>query len=49
MDRPGVHQVQEVSAEQRKMEEISCEVICSALMTPTVKGQKVKGEVKHKI
>ena len=35
MDRPGVHQVQEGSGEQIKMEETGCEVICGAPMTLT--------------
>ena len=34
MDRPGVSQVPEGSAEQRKMEETGCEVICGAPKTP---------------
>ena len=33
MDRPRVCQVPEGSAEQRKMEETGCEIICGALMT----------------
>ena len=42
MDRPGVRKVQERSGEQKKMEEIGCEV-CGAPTTPAAKGQvKVK-------
>ena len=36
MDRPGVRQVLEGSAEQRKMGEAGCEMICATI--PTVKG-----------
>ena len=39
MDRPGIHQVQEGSGGQRKMEETGCEVICGAPVTLAVKGQ----------
>ena len=38
MDRPGVHQVPEGSGEQKGIEETSCEVICGAPTTLTVKG-----------
>ena len=38
MDRPGVHQVQEGSGEQRKMKETGWEVICGAPTTPAVTG-----------
>ena len=38
MDRPGVRQVPEGNGEQRKMEEIGCEIICVAPMTLAVKG-----------
>ena len=38
MDRPGVCQVPEGSAEQGKMEEAGYEIICGALVTLTVKG-----------
>ena len=38
MDRPGVCQVPEGSGEQRKMEEIGCEIICGAPTTLAVKG-----------
>ena len=38
MDRPGVHQVPEVSGEQRKMEETGCEVICGAQAMPSGYG-----------
>ena len=38
MDRPGVRQVPKGSREQRKMEEIGCDVICGAPTTPMVKG-----------
>ena len=34
----GVRQVQEVSGEQRKMEETDCEIIYGAPTTLTVKG-----------
>ena len=37
-DRPGVLQVLEGSGEQRKMEEIGCEVIFGAPTTSAVKG-----------
>ena len=37
MDGPGVRKVPEGSAEQRKMEETGCEVICGAPTTPAVK------------
>ena len=37
MDRPGVHQVQEGSGEQGKMEEIGCKSICGAPTTLAVK------------
>ena len=39
MDRPGVQQVPEGSGEQGKVEETGCEIICSAPMTLTAKGQ----------
>ena len=39
MDGPGVRKVPEGSAEQRKMEETGCEVICAAPTTPAVKVQ----------
>ena len=42
MDRPGVRQVPEGSGERRKMTETGCGVVCSALMTPAVKGQVKK-------
>ena len=38
MDRPGVYQVPEDSEEQRRMEKTGFEVICSAPITPIVKG-----------
>ena len=38
MVKPGVRQVPEGSREQRKMEEIGYEVICSASTTLVVKG-----------
>ena len=38
MDRPGVHQVPDGSAEQEKMEETGCEIICGAPTTLAVKG-----------
>ena len=38
MDRPGVRQVPNSSGEQEKMEETSCEIICSAPTTLAVKG-----------
>ena len=38
MDRSGVRQVQKGSGEQRKMEEIGCEVIRGAPTTPALKG-----------
>ena len=38
MYKPGVHQVPKGSGEQRKMEEIGCEIIYGAPMTPAVKG-----------
>ena len=37
MDRPGVHQVQEGSGEQRKMEKTGCKIICGAPTTLAVK------------
>ena len=37
MDRPGVRQVLEGSGEQRKVEEIGCEIICCALATLAIK------------
>ena len=46
MDRPGFHQVQEDSGEQRKMDETGSEVICGVPTTLVVKGEvkvKVKG------
>ena len=44
MDRPGVCQIPEGSGEQRKMEEISCEVICGAPTTLWFKGFTHLGE-----
>ena len=38
MDRPAVCQVPEGSGEQRKMEEIDCEIVCGAQTTLPVKG-----------
>ena len=38
MDRPGVRQVPEGSGEQRKVEEVGCEIICGAPTTLRVKG-----------
>ena len=38
MDRPGVRQVPEGGAEQVKMEETGCEIICGAPTTLVVKG-----------
>ena len=38
MDRPGVRQVPVGSAEQRKMEETGCEIICGAPTTLAVMG-----------
>ena len=38
MDRPGVHQVPELSGEQGKMEETGCEIICGA---PVTRGQGI--------
>ena len=38
MDRPGVRQIPEGSAEQEKMEETGCEIVCGALTTLAVKG-----------
>ena len=38
MDGPGVRKVPGGGGEQGKMEENGCEVICSARMTPAVKG-----------
>ena len=38
MDRPGVHQVQEGSEEQRKMEETGCEIMCGVPTTITANG-----------
>ena len=38
MERPGVHQVEENSAEQGKMEESGYEIICGAPTTIAVKG-----------
>ena len=38
MDRPVVRHVPEGIGEQRKMEEIGCEIICGAPMTPAIKG-----------
>ena len=38
MDRPGVRQVPEGGAEQVKMEETGCEIICGAPTTLAVKG-----------
>ena len=38
MDRPGVHQAQEGSGEQRKMEETGCEAIWDAQTTPSGYG-----------
>ena len=40
MDRPGVCQVPEGSAEQRKMEEAGYEIICGALVTLTAELQR---------
>ena len=37
MDRPGVHQVQEGSGEQRKLEKTGCKIICGAPTTLAVK------------
>ena len=37
-DGLGVHQVQEGSGEQRKMEETGCKIICGAQTTLVVKG-----------
>ena len=39
MNRPGNRKVPEGNGEQRKTEEIGCEVICDAPTTPAVKGQ----------
>ena len=39
MDRSEVHQVREGNGEQRKMEEIGCEIIFGAPTTLAVKGQ----------
>ena len=36
MDRRGVRQVPEGSGEQGKVEEMGCEIICGAPMTPVV-------------
>ena len=48
MDRSGIRKVPEVSGEQRKMEESSCEVICGAPTTLTVKENvKVKMLIAH--
>ena len=38
MDTPGVRQVPEGSAEQGKMEETGCEMICGAPTTLAIKG-----------
>ena len=38
MDRPGVQQVPEGSAEQGKMEKTGCKIICGAPTTLAVKG-----------
>ena len=38
IDRPGVHQIQEGSGEQEKMEETGYGIICDAQMTLAVKG-----------
>ena len=38
MDRPGVRQVPDGSAEQEKIEETGCEIICGAPTTLAVKG-----------
>ena len=38
MDKPGVRQVPEGRAAQRKMDETGCETICGALTTLAVKG-----------
>ena len=38
MDRPGVRQVPEGSAEHRKMEKTGCKIICGAPTTLEVKG-----------
>ena len=38
MDMPGVRQVPDGNAEQRKIEEIVSEVICGAQTIPAVKG-----------
>ena len=46
MDRPGFHQVQEDSGEQRKMDETGSEVICGVPTMPAVKGQ-VKLKESH--
>ena len=39
MCRLGIHQVPEGSGEHRKMEETSCEVICSAPTTPRLRNR----------
>ena len=39
MDRPGVRQVPEGSGEQRKMEEIDCEIICGAPTTSRLRDR----------
>ena len=39
MDRPGVCQVPEGSGEQGKMEETSCEIICGAPVTLTLRDR----------
>ena len=38
MDRPGVRQVPTGSAEQGKVEETGCKIICGALTTLAVEG-----------
>ena len=39
VDKPGVRQVPESNEEQRKMEEIGCEIICGPPTTLAVKGE----------
>ena len=49
MDRPGVRKVPEGGAEQGKMEETGCEVICGASTTPAVQEKMAMMGVRYLI